>query len=73
MRVLRNTSRLDEFEAKRIALTGRGITDYEVDVWISHYLQIATGEASAVSDTVLRLCGRPATTLADYLAKEGVG
>ncbi|MGD0659706.1 MAG: NAD(P)H-binding protein [Syntrophorhabdales bacterium] len=73
VRVLRNTSRLDEFEAKRIALTGRGITDYEVDVWISHYLQIATGEASAVSDTVLRLCGRPATTLADYLAKEGVG
>jgi uncharacterized protein YbjT (DUF2867 family) len=73
VRVLRNTSRLDEFEAKRIALTGRGITDYEVDVWISHYLQIATGEASAVSDTVLRLCGHPATTLADYLASEGVG
>jgi uncharacterized protein YbjT (DUF2867 family) len=73
VRVLRNTSRLDEFEAKRIALTGRGITGYEVDVWISHYLQIATGEASAKSDTVLRLCGHPATTLADYLAREGVG
>ncbi len=70
VRVLRNSSRLDEFEAKRIALTGRGITDYEVEVWISHYLQIATGEASAVSDTVVRLCGHPATTLADYLARK---
>ncbi len=72
VRTLRNTSRLDEMEAKRIALTGRGLTDYEVDVWISHYLQIATGEASVLSDTVLRLCGHSATNLADYLAREGV-
>lgn len=69
-RTHRNTSRLDAMEARRIALTGRGITDYEVEVWISHYLQIATGEASVQSDTVQALCGRPATTLADYLARD---
>ncbi|HUJ68065.1 MAG TPA: NAD(P)H-binding protein [Syntrophorhabdales bacterium] len=70
VRTFRNTSRLDAMEARRIALTGRGITDYEVEVWISHYLQIATGETDVVSETVQALCGRPATTLADYLARE---
>jgi len=70
VRTFRNTSRLDTMEARRIALTGRGITDYEVEVWISHYLQIATGETDVVTETVQALCGRPTTTLADYLAKE---
>jgi NAD(P)H dehydrogenase (quinone) len=68
-RALRNASRLDEWEANRRALTGSGITDYEVEVWISHYLQMATGEAATVSDTVPRLTGHQAQSLADYLHK----
>ncbi len=69
VRMTRTTSRLVELEARRKALTGGGLTDYEVDVWISHYLQIATGEASIISNTVPLLCGRPAETLADYLER----
>lgn len=68
-RALRNASRLDEWEANRRALTGGGITDYEVEVWVSHYLQMATGEAAIVSDTVPRLTGHQAQTLAEYLHK----
>jgi hypothetical protein len=67
VRFLRNSSRLDEWEANRRELTGSGITDYEVEVWISHYLQMATGEAATVSDAALSLTGHPAQTLADYL------
>jgi NAD(P)H dehydrogenase (quinone) len=66
----RNTSRLDEMEASRRARTGRGLTDEEVEIWISHYLQIATGEAENVSDSVPRLCGRPAESLAQYLERQ---
>jgi hypothetical protein len=51
---------------------GSGITDYEVEVWISHYLQIATGEVATVSDTVPRLTGHPAQTLAAYLDEHPV-
>jgi NAD(P)H dehydrogenase (quinone) len=69
VRVLRNASRLEEWEANRQALTGGGITDYEVEVWVSHYLQMATGEAGNVSDTVPRIAGHPAQTLGDYLDK----
>ncbi len=69
VRATRDTSRLDHMEAHRKALTGSGVTDYEVEVYISHYLQIATGEMSEVSDAVPVLCGHPATGLADYLAK----
>jgi NAD(P)H dehydrogenase (quinone) len=69
VRTHRNTSRMDAMEARRIVLTGKGITDYEVEVWISHYLQIATGETDVVSDTVQRLCGHPPTSLAEYLAR----
>ena len=66
-RTLRNTSRLDRFEAERRALTGSGLSDYEVEVFVTHFMQIATGEASNVSDTVPRLTGHPAQSLADYL------
>jgi len=69
VRVTRTTSRLEEMEARRRALTGEGLTDYEMDVWISHYLQIATGEASIVGDAVPLVCGHPAETLADYLER----
>jgi NAD(P)H dehydrogenase (quinone) len=69
-RTLRNTSRMEEMEAARKAKTGQGLTDLEVEIWISHYRQIATGEASVVSDAVQTLCGRPAERLADFLRKQ---
>ena len=68
-RTARNTSRMEEMEAARKARTGQGLTDQEVEIWISHYLQIATGEAAKVSDAVPMLCGRPAESLAEYLGK----
>jgi len=73
VRVFRNTSRLEEMEAARRARTGRGLSDEEVEIWISHYLQIATGEASQVSEAVPMLCGRPAESLAEYLRKHPQG
>lgn len=68
-RVGRNMSRMIDFETARLSQTGSGLTDFEVEGWISHYLEIATGEAGTVSDAVLRLTGHPAETLAEYLAK----
>jgi NAD(P)H dehydrogenase (quinone) len=67
VRAYRNTSRLADLEMKRRAVTGRGMTEIEVEGWVTHYLQIATGEAGVVSDTVPRLTGHPARSLAEYL------
>ena len=69
VRISRSSSRMEELEERRRGLTGNGLTDYEVEVWISHYFQIATGEVSTISDTVPKLCGHPAETLAHYLEK----
>jgi len=66
-RTQRNMSRMVNLETSRRASTGKGITEPELEGWISHYLQIATGEAGTVSDVVPRLTGHPAQTLADYL------
>ena len=71
-RALRNTSRMEEMDATREARTGQGLTGLEVEIWISHYLQIATGEVGRVSDAVPRLCGRPAASLAEYLGNHPV-
>lgn len=68
-RATHTTSGLDKFEAKRQALTGSGLSDYEVEVWVTHFLQIATGELATVSDTVPKLTGHPAQSLAEYLEK----
>lgn len=68
-RTLLNSSRLDKWVERRRSITGRGIHDYELEVWITHYMQIATGEAGIVSDTVPRLTGHPAWNLYDYLDK----
>jgi len=65
----RNASRMDAFDMRRRSLTGHGITDYEVEGWTTHYLQIAAGEVSAVSNTVALLCGRPGESLREYLKK----
>jgi uncharacterized protein YbjT (DUF2867 family) len=68
-RTARNTSRMEEMEATRRARTGRGLTDDEVEIWISHYAQIAAGKTAMVSDSVARLCGRPPESLEEYLKK----
>ncbi len=72
-RTFRTTSRMEEMEAARRSKTGEGLTDLEVEIWISHYLQIATGEVARVSDAVPALCGRPAVSLAEYLEKHAAG
>jgi uncharacterized protein YbjT (DUF2867 family) len=63
----RSTSRLEKYEAERRMLTGHGLDDYEVEVFITHFLQIATGEVAKVSDTVPELTGHPAQSLMKYL------
>jgi NAD(P)H dehydrogenase (quinone) len=68
-RTTRAISRMDEMEAARIAATGEGVTDLEVEIWISHYVQIATGEVARVSDTVPRVCGRRAVSLTEFLER----
>lgn len=44
-----------------------GASAYEVNGWVTTYVAIATGELSTVSDTVSRLTGHRATTLAETL------
>ena len=43
-----------------------GAPDWQVDAWISTYTAIAAGELAAVSDTVERVTGRPAQSLAEF-------
>lgn len=68
-RATRLTSRLDTFEAERKFLTGRGLDEYEVEVFVTHFLQIAAGDLARVSDAVPRLTGHPAQSLAEYLQR----
>jgi NAD(P)H dehydrogenase (quinone) len=48
-----------------------GAPPWQVDAWVSTYTAIAAGELAAVSDTVERLTGAPALTLAEHLAAVG--
>lgn len=66
-RATRSTTGLAEYEAERFARTGKGLDDYEVEVWVTHWLQIATGEISTVSDAVPLLTGHDACSLSQYL------
>jgi uncharacterized protein YbjT (DUF2867 family) len=68
-RATRRTSRLEGFEDERKRLTGRGLDAYEVEVFVTHFLQIAAGDLARVSDAVPRLTGRPAESLAEYLRR----
>lgn len=68
-RSLRNASRMDEMDAIRRERTGSGLTEPEIEIWISHYLQIARGVVAEVSDAVPSLCNRPAESLADHLER----
>jgi NAD(P)H dehydrogenase (quinone) len=63
----RSTSRLEKHEAERRMLTGHGLDDYEVEVFVTHFLQIATGALAKVSETVADLTGHPAQSLMEYL------
>jgi NAD(P)H dehydrogenase (quinone) len=45
-----------------------GAPDWQVEAWVTTYLQIANGELDVISDTVPRLTGHPALSLAGYLA-----
>ena len=49
-----------------------GLSGAQIESWISWYLSIAAGEASAVTDVVPRLTGSPATRVADAYA-DGTG
>jgi NAD(P)H dehydrogenase (quinone) len=67
-RTRRNISyMMERVEAELRAATGKGLTDSQVEVFVTHFLQMAAGESAAVSDTVLRLTGHPAQSLADFL------
>ncbi len=68
-RITRTTSRLEKFEAERIALTGHGLDDYEVEVFVTHFLQIAAGDLAHVSNAVTELTGHAALSLEEYLAR----
>ncbi len=66
-RSLHNASGMDKFAAERRALSGKGLNDYEIEIWVTHYLQIAAGALDAVSDTVQTLAGHRPQSLAEYL------
>ena len=66
-RTTRSTSRLEKFEAERRSLTGQGLDDYEVEVFVTHFLQIANGDLAEVSHVVPDLTGHAAQSLAQYL------
>jgi NAD(P)H dehydrogenase (quinone) len=66
-RTLHNASGMEKFEAERRELTGRGLDDFEVEIWVTHYLQIAAGALKTVSNAVSQLTGYEAQSLDDYL------
>lgn len=44
-----------------------GAPDWEVEGWVTSYAAIATGEMDVVSDTVLKVTGKPAQRLEPFL------
>jgi uncharacterized protein YbjT (DUF2867 family) len=46
-----------------------GAPGWQVEAWVSTYLAIAGGELAGVTDDVPQLCGHPATSLAQLLAR----
>jgi NAD(P)H dehydrogenase (quinone) len=66
-RLKHNASGMAGFEAERKALTGHGLEDFEVEIWTTHYTQIAAGALNVVNDTVPRLTGHRAQSLEEYL------
>ena len=46
-----------------------GAPDWQVDAWVSTYTAIAAGELAGVTDTVERITGHRARTLAEVLQR----
>lgn len=63
------TYRPETVEEAYASRSGYGAPGWIVDGWVSTYTAIAAGELDAVTDTVPRLAGHPATGLADYLRR----
>ncbi len=55
---------LEEAWASRRAY---GAADWQIEAWVSTYLQIAAGELDVVSDTVPQIAGHPAQSLQEFL------
>jgi len=66
-RSTRSTSRLEKFEAERRRLTGTGLSEWEVEVFVPHFLQIARGDLAVVSNAVPDMTGHAAQSLEGYL------
>jgi uncharacterized protein YbjT (DUF2867 family) len=66
----RRISYVDETVADAYASrAGFGAPPWQLDAWVSTYLQIATGELGSVTSDVERLLGRPAESFETYLAR----
>lgn len=50
-----------------------GAPDWQVDAWVSTYTAIAAGALATVDDTVQRLTGSPAMSLAEHLRRAASG
>jgi NAD(P)H dehydrogenase (quinone) len=68
-RSTRTTSRLEKFDSERRMLIGQGLDDYEIEVFVTHFLQIAVGDLADVSDAAPRLTGHPAQNLEEFLRR----
>jgi len=66
-RTLRTASGMDKYESIRRKLTSHGLSDYEVEIWVSHYAQIAANELATISHSVPELTGKRAQTLSEFL------
>jgi uncharacterized protein YbjT (DUF2867 family) len=69
------TYRRETLGEARASRASYGAPAWEVEGWVSSYAAIAADEMSTVSDTVPRLTGHPARTLAEFLSEhpEAVG
>jgi NAD(P)H dehydrogenase (quinone) len=57
----------ETMEAAYASRAHYGRPRFEVDGWVSGYVAVANGELDAVTDTIPRLTGHPATGLEDFL------
>ena len=57
----------ETLEEARASRRPSGHPEWEIEGWVTSYAAIATGVLERVSDTVERITGRPARSLADFL------
>ena len=57
----------ETLEEARASRARSGAPAWEIEGWVTSYAAIATGEMAVVTDTVPRLAGHPALSLAEYL------